>query len=265
MKIKSFSVVASACAMIMSGGAQAAAVSLSNISAEWYAATPAANVTYYNNPSSTTAQARWGDNGSATANSGYDFAIAAQPVTFSLPAPPSASGLQVLGTFTHQNFAISAGTSISGIKLKLTADVQINGDPTLIGKTFNYAFDHWETTNNANPCADGGSVAPNVPTNVNRNGCADRVIANWAAESQSFLVGSEVYTLNINGFSLTADGANPFTSFWTAESARNDAFLLASVALRSEVEQVPEPGSIALAGLALAGLAVSRRSKAVKA
>lgn len=264
MKIKSFSVVASACAMIMSGGAQAAAVSLSSISAEWYAATPAANVTYYNNPSSTTAQARWGTNsGGPTANSGYDFTIAAQPVVFSVP--PSPSSLQVLGTFTHQNFPITAGTSISGIKLKLTADVTINGNPTLVGKTFNYAFDHWETTNNANPCADGGSVTPNVPTNVNRNGCADRVIANWAAESQDFLVGSEVYTLNINGFSLTADGANPFTSFWTAESERNNAYLLASVALRSEVEQVPEPGSIALAGLALAGLAVSRRSKAVKA
>lgn len=258
MNKSQLSLIAAALAVLTSGPAQASTVTLSNITATWYDGNPSANVTYFNNPTATPgtpAQARWGV-AQGAGQSGYDFTLAAQPLVFSVPPSPSPN--QVLGTFTHLNNPISAGTSITDIKLKITADVLVNGSLT-VPKTFNYDFDHWETPNGDNPCADGGTNG----VGINLSGCADRVIANWSAVSDSFTVGTDIYTLNVIGFSLTPDGSNPFSSFWTAERADNVAYLLANVALTSDV-QVPEPGSIALVGLALTGLAAVRRAKPAK-
>jgi hypothetical protein len=69
------------------------------------------------------------------------------------------------------------------------------------------------------------------------------------------LIGSDLYTLKVLGFSLTADGLNPLSSFWTTEVADNHAFLLANV----EKTTVPEPGSLALLGLV--SLVAMRRGK----
>ena len=51
----------------------------------------------------------------------------------------------------------------------------------------------------------------------------------------------DTYTLNVMGFSLDQDGTNPFTSFWTAEGARNNAYLVGNVALLKNVQ--PDPNS----------------------
>lgn len=245
--------IATAIAAVATGAAQANTVVLSNITATWYDGSPVGNVTYAGN-GTTAPQARWG---TGAQQSGYDFIVEAQ--TFSFSVPPSPTPNQVLGEFTHLNYPIDAGTSITDIKLKITADVVINGGGAL-AKIFNYDFDHFETDNGANPCANGGANG----SGVNGAGCADRVKANWSSTSQDFLVGPDVYTLNVMGFSLTRDGLNPFTEFWTAENNHNHAYLLANVALRSEVENVPEPGSIALIGMALAGLVAVRRMKPAK-
>ena len=263
MASKHLSLLALAVTTVIAGIAQASTVSLSNISAEWYEPSPltaGGTLAYTDNPSAAP-EVRWGDPASGSGKSGYDFAVAAQPITFNVPPSPSPN--QVLGTFTHVNFPIYAGTSIDSIKLSITADVSIDSI-FQNNVTFNYGFDHWETDNGARPCANGGTNG----VGVNVNGCADRVIANWLSESEDFLIGSDIYTLNVIGFSLDSNGTNPFTSFWTKEGGENGAYLVGNVALRKGLEpdpSVPEPGTLALLGLGLIAWTATRRMKATKA
>ena len=252
MKIKRLALMATvAAAALVTGTAQAATVSLTNVLATWYDGVPVANVTYAGN-SSTAPTARWGVPASAAGQSGYNFNVAALPINFL--APPSPSPTLVVGTFTHLNNPINAGTSITAISLRITADVAVDGTPVTGGNVeFNTNFTHNETPNTANPCADGGTNG----VGVNVNGCADLVIANFSPVSENFLVGADLYTLRVLGFSLTPDGLLPFTNFWTTENSNNNAFLLANVSLTT----VPEPGSLALLGLGLIGLVTMRRAK----
>jgi MYXO-CTERM domain-containing protein len=248
MQMKHLAIVASAVAALTAGVAQAHTVSLQGITATWFGGDPAANVSYNSN-GTTTPEARWGI---GDPQSGYNYVVANQPINFDVP-PDSPN--QVLGSFTHLNNPISSGSSITSIKLGIKADIYIDAayQGTLM---FNYGFDHWETDNGATTCANGDANG----VGVNKNGCADRVIANWLSTSQDFYVDSDIYTLNVKGFSLTQDGLNPFTEFWTAESEDNQAYLIGNVALRSSVE-LPEPDTLALVALALlgAGLAGRRR------
>jgi hypothetical protein len=247
--------IAAAAASLLAGAALAHTVSLSNMTATWYDGNPSSNVTYSNN-NSTNPHARWGVAAGQGGQSGYDFSIANQPINFVVPPSPTPN--QVLGTFTHLNQPINSGTSITDIKLKISAVVSIDSlsQGTL---NFDYAFDHWETPNNDSPCAN-----PNGP---NQNGCADRVIANWLSSSDSFTIDSDVYSLNVIGFSLDTAGANPFREFWTAEQANNNAYLVGNVTLRSQIpppNAVPTPATLPLVALALAGLYGVRRKKAAQ-
>jgi hypothetical protein len=249
-----FALAALSCA---AGAAHSANVSINNVTALWFDGNPAANVTYHDN-NTVSPYARWGTGGPGGQQSGYDFDVANLPINFVVPPSPSPN--QVLGTFKHQNFPINAGSSIDSIKLRITADVFVDAAQVGNDLQFEYGFSHWETDNGQKPtCANGEAWG----TGVNSNGCADRVIANWLASSDTFIVGLDEYTLNVIGFSLDSAGANPFNSFWTAEGQENLAYLVGNVTLRSDLppEQIPEPATLALVGAALAGIAASRRRR----
>ena len=182
------------------GVASASTVALTNASAMWYGGVPPANISYLNNPS-TAPSARWGVG--TLQQSGFDFALASQPINFSLTSSPST--IQTLCTFTHQNYPINDGTEISSVNLEISADVAVDGISQGT-RTFDFGFQVFETVNTLDPCPDGG---PNN-AGVNSNGCADSAtVSSQLPTSQSFMVGSNFYTLNVLGFSSDASGLSP--------------------------------------------------------
>lgn len=228
--------------------ANAATVEFNNVTGTWFNPVGGANLNFSGNGSSN-AQVRWGQD-LGQGQSGYNFlGTSFGPAVVN---PPGSSGVFTIGTFQHVNFPIGSGTAITGISLAFSADVIVNG--TNLGqRTFNYNFTHWETPNGANPCADGGAQG----VGINVNGCADRVTMNFNSSSETFMIGSDVYTLNLAGFLV---GGNPATQFWTKEDGVNTAYIQGKVDLYSRATGVPEPEtwSLMILGFATAGIAVRR-------
>jgi len=226
--------------LMLASQANAGVVTFSNILGTWFNANPLANIDS-NTGTSANAQVRWGGAANIANDSGYNF-LASGTTSVTVPPPQGFT----LGQFSHVNFPV--GSSITGIDLEIDAHVVVGVVDEGIKKFF-FHFTHDETPNSP-PCPYG----PPGLTGINANGCADKVSVNFLTTSDSFLVGSDLYTINILGFQ---QGVGPLvTDFLTMEDAVNTANLVGQVSLRSSI---PEPGSIALVGLALFGLAASRR------
>jgi hypothetical protein len=213
--------VAGAAALVlgMAGIGQAATLDVSGVNGTWTGLQSGLGQNPTNVNGLGTSTVRWGTPfagpGGTGEQSGYNF-------TGTANGEYQSDREFDLGTFTHFNKTINAGTSISGASLGLAVSIAIGGVPQAITAAFNFAHDETMNLGEANGrCKDGGAVG----AGVNVNGCADQVtILDNTDRQNQFTVNGVIYVLEITGFIV--NGA-PFTQFWTTEQAENTALLRA--------------------------------------
>jgi hypothetical protein len=149
-----------------------------------------------------------------------------------------------LGNLRHFNNPIYGFVPTS---VSLTLNLDFGGSLPVPTQTFlfNLAID--ETNNALDPC-------PYSPNNA--LGCSDKISFASSISSNSFTVNDKIYTLELLGFSPTANGS-PLNQFISEEGGINQAFLFGRVVETSAA--VPEPTTIAGVMLAGAGLRYLRR------
>lgn len=234
---------------IAAASAQAATLKLEGVSGIWTAATPNAGGTLTGLNS---ASLRWGTpNPSPGPQSGYDFVAPSD-----LPKDYAPGVVFDLGTFTHLNYPINSGTSITAATLAVTYSFSLDGSPIEV-RTSEFKFVHNETPNNDNLCANGESNNQGI----NSNGCADSVKATLnLGNSEAIKIGADNYYLSVTGFLFNGD---LLSEFWTQEGASTSAVLQASFMHEKDIPQ-PAPIPLPAAGFLLLGalgaLAFHRKS-----
>ncbi|MEA5580358.1 THxN family PEP-CTERM protein [Nodularia harveyana UHCC-0300] len=154
----------------------------------------------------------------------------------------------LLGTLTHFNFPTFSGTFIDAVDLDVSLD---------IGSTqnFKYTFNIDETSN--------GLFVSSCPSfQISNTPCDDRITFGSGFTDQTFSIDGEEFTLQLAGFSSTADGLNPISSLVTEENRASTAFLVGRITtpVIERPASTPEPG--ALIGFSLLGLyGFNRRPK----
>ena len=127
----------------------------------------------------------------------------------------------VIGSFTHNNFTIQSGTSISAVDLQLSFNVVIDGVVTPITHTIN--FKHNET--------------PNTNSQVSHPDNDDIVTILNAGFTTSVTVGARVYNFEVVGF-VDKNTGNVVNSVRTTEQASNTFELLAKLSSTDDLPKV---------------------------
>lgn len=148
----------------------------------------------------------------------------------------------LLGTFTHFNFPTTLGTFPNAVDLDVSLDIGSI-------QNFKYTFNIDETPN--------GPFVTCPSFQVSNTPCDDRITFGSGFTDQTFSIDGEEFTLQLAGFSSTANSLNPISSLVTEENRASTAFLFGRITTPinpgpGTPVSTPEPG--ALIGFSLLGL-----------
>jgi hypothetical protein len=232
---------AAAAATLLAGAANSGTVSIVSVTGAWTNLTGGQFISGLGTDS-----VRWGED-IGNGQSGYDFTGIAPS------GPHNADTLFDMGIFTHVNMPVGGGTSITAAVLEVLFTFTIDGGAA-ISRSSVFDFNHLESPNGADPCADG--LANGIGNNV--NGCADNVDPQTNPDfSETFEIEGVKYVFDVTGFDIGS-------SFWTKERENNTATIRGRFTEERNISAVPLPaaGWMLLAGIAGLGAAARKRRAA---